>query len=104
MVGFETLREPIAMDSLSAPEQAEARPKIVPRTSRAWACLAAANRDRKGCSDGVIVERANKSNRVSLLLAFEMLEPGAVKVARRVLRGAGAGNGPVPTRLRGTQQ
>lgn len=60
--------------------------------------LSAANHDRKGCSDSVIFERAEKSNRVSLSLAFEMLEPGAVKVARRVLRGAGAGNGPVPTR------
>ena len=62
--------------------------------------LSAANQNCKGCSRSANVEIVIKSNRVDLSSAFERLEPGAVKVARRVLRGAGAGNGPVPTRLR----
>ena len=42
----------------------------------------------------------NLNSRVELSSAFEMLERSAVKVARSVLRGAGAGNGPVPARRR----
>ena len=42
----------------------------------------------------------NLNSRVELTSAFGMLERSAVKVACCVLRGAGAGNGPVPTRRR----
>lgn len=46
------------------------------------------------------VQEPTLNIRVEPNSAFGMLERSAVKVARSVLRGAGVGNGPLPTRLR----